>query len=134
MKSILIYVSSWIGLVVLAILNAAVRQKGYGHFISELSAHQISTFIFVILIGVYTYFISGVFALHSSRQALLVGGIWLIMTICFEFIFGHYFLGHSWNRLLADYNLFKGRLWGLYLTAVMFVPLLIDKLIIRNNF
>ena len=128
MKSILIYVSSWIGLVVLAILNAAVRQKGYGHFISELSAHQISTFIFVILIGVYTYFIAGVFALHSSGQALLVGGIWLIMTICFEFIFGHYIMGHSWSKLLHDYNIIQGRLWVVVLIWTLLAPYTIYRL------
>ncbi len=128
MKLILIYVSSWIGLVVLAILNAAVRQKVYGHFISELSAHQISSFIFVILIGVYTYFIARVFALHSSGQALLVGGIWLIMTICFEFIFGHYVMGHSWSKLLHDYNIIQGRLWVVVLIWTLLAPYTIYQL------
>ena len=128
MKTILIYISSWIGLVILAILNAAVRQKGYGKYITELSAHQVSTFIFVILIGVYTYLITGVFALQSSRQALIVGGIWLIMTITFEFIFGHYIMGHSWSKLFHDYNLIQGRVWVFVLIWTFLAPYTIYRI------
>lgn len=122
MKTILIYISSWIGLVILAILNAAVRQKGYGQYMTELSAHQVSTFIFVILIGIYTYLITGAFALQSSRQVLIVGGIWLIMTITFEFIFGHYIMGHSWSKLFQDYNLIQGRVWVVVLIWTFLAP------------
>jgi hypothetical protein len=122
MKTILIFVALWIGLVVLAILNAALRENAYGKFISELSAHQLSTFIFVLLIGLYTYFATSVFTLQSSEQALLVGGIWLFMTISFEFIFGHYIMGHSWHKLFNDYNLIEGRVWVVVLVWTFLAP------------
>jgi len=122
MKTILIYVSAWIGLVILAILNGYARGKVYGQFMTELSAHQLSTLIFVIMIGVYTYFITGVFSLRSSGQALFVGGIWLIMTITFEFIFGHYVMGHSWSKLFHDYNITQGRVWVVVLIWTLIAP------------
>jgi uncharacterized membrane protein YhaH (DUF805 family) len=49
------------------------------------------------------------------REALLVGGIWVVMTIPFEFMFGHYVMEHSWSRLFYDYNLLQGRVWVLVL-------------------
>jgi hypothetical protein len=30
----------------------------------------------------------------------------------FEFLVGHYVMGHPWSRLLHDYNILAGRLWG----------------------
>lgn len=111
MKLILIHTTSWVGLVILAIINGAIRQKMYGQFMTELLAHQLSTLTLVILIGVFVYFISGICRLQSSKQALLIGSIWLVMTVTFEFIFGHYIIGSSWNKLFHDYNLFNGRVW-----------------------
>ena len=52
MKLILIYAACWLGMVVLAILNGAIREKFYGQVKRELSAHQLSTFIVIILLDV----------------------------------------------------------------------------------
>jgi hypothetical protein len=46
------------------------------------------------------------------------------MTIAFEFGFGHYVAGHSWSRLLADYNLANGRVWSLFLAWIAVLPYL----------
>jgi hypothetical protein len=54
----------------------------------------------------------------SGRQAIAVGLIWLVMTVAFEFVFGHYVAGHSWERLLYDYDLPAGRLWSLVLAWI----------------
>jgi hypothetical protein len=116
MKTLLIYAASWLGMVILAILNGAVRDSVYGRRMSKLSAHQLSTLTGIILIGVYIWFLTGMHPLSSPGQALLVGGMWLVMTIAFEFIFGHYVMGHAWSRLFEDYNLLKGKVW-------LFVPL-----------
>ena len=41
----------------------------------------------------------------------------------FEFLAGHYVFGNSWERLIADYNVFRGRIWILVLAANIFAPL-----------
>ena len=43
MKIVLIYTASWLSMVILAILNGAIREKVYGKFMGELTAHQLST-------------------------------------------------------------------------------------------
>ena len=57
--------------------------------------------------------------------ALRVGLAWLVMTIAFEFGFGHYVAGHSWQRLWADYDLRRGRVWGLFVAWLALVPPLV---------
>jgi hypothetical protein len=46
------------------------------------------------------------------------------MTLAFEFLFGHFVAGHSWARLLQDYNLLAGRVWVLLLAWVALAPYL----------
>ncbi|WP_295418280.1 hypothetical protein [Sulfurovum sp.] len=128
MGKVFIYAVGWLGLVLLAIGNGALREKTYGIHVSELLAHQLSTLTGLVLFGIYIYFFTGIFRLESAKQALLIGLMWVIMTIVFEFVFGHYVMGHSWQRLLDDYNLLKGRVWIFILIATLFYPYLFFKI------
>ena len=122
MNTLTIYAVSWIGMVVLAILNGAVREKIYGPFMQELSAHQLSTFTGLIIFGLYIWALTGIYPIESSIQAVLIGGMWVIMTILFEFIFGHFVMRHPWSKLFHDYNLLKGRVWLLVLIWTAIAP------------
>jgi hypothetical protein len=122
MKIVLVYAATWLGMMILAILNGLIREKMYGPFMRELSAHQLSTFSCLIIFGVYIWVLTGLFRIESSRQAFAIGGIWVIMTIVFEFIFGHHVMGHPWGRLFHDYNLLKGRIWLLVLIWTAVTP------------
>ena len=63
------------------------------------------------------------------RDALVkLGLFWTILTMAFEFLFGHYVMGHSWDALWADYNVLQGRLWPLVLIVTLFGPLLAQKI------
>ena len=105
MGMVLKYAVSWIGLVGIAIVNGVLREKGYRQFMSELTAHQLSTVIGLALFGVYIWILTRNWRIESSGQAFAIGAIWLVLTIFFEFVFGHYVMGHPWNKLFYDYNL-----------------------------
>ena len=53
----------------------------------------------------------------------MVGTVWVALTVAFEFVAGHYVFGNSWERLIADYNVFRGRIWILVLLMNLFAPL-----------
>ncbi|MFZ5569845.1 MAG: hypothetical protein ACOZF0_05550 [Thermodesulfobacteriota bacterium] len=124
MKTVWFYAAAWVGMIPLAIVNGVIREKAYGKFMDELTAHQVSTVIAIGLFGIYIWVLTGIRRLESSGQALAVGGLWLVMTMAFEFGFGHYVMGHSWSRLLHDYNLFRGRVWSLVLVWMTVAPYL----------
>lgn len=115
-------------MVVIGIANGSLRQFGYGKYMDELTAHQISSVTGVFFFGVYIWLLSLRWPLASSRQALAVGAIWLGLTTAFEFLFGHYAAGHSWEKLLYDYNVLEGRLWSLVLLAVAAGPCLVHRI------
>lgn len=122
------YTLAWLPMVLIAILNGALRQGWYGKYVSELRAHQISTLTAILLFGIYIWVLTRRWKLESSAQALTVGFIWLGLTIGFEFIFGHYVAGHSWTKLLGDYNLFEGRVWVLVLIWITVAPYIFYRL------
>jgi len=124
MKTLLIYLAHWFGLMIVAVANGALRQYAFGKWLPELRAHQLSTAIGLSLIGLYTWVLTGMRPLTSPSQAVTVGALWFGMTVLFEFGFGHYVMKHPWRRLLHDYNLFAGRVWVLVLVGTAVLPYL----------
>ena len=117
---------TWLLFVPLAILNGMIRENVYKPIVGELRAHQIST---AIASGA---FFSLVFSMLKNKVAqldntklLLIGGALVSMTILFEVGFGHYLNKVSWQRLVNDYNLLKGRVWSLFLMTELVSPLLV---------
>jgi len=117
---VLTYTIAWLPLVLIAILNGALRELGYKRFMKELHAHQISTLIGMLLVAIYVWIMGLIWPIESLTQAFQIGGIWLLLTILFEFGFGHFIMGHPWEKLFFDYNIFAGRVWLLFIvwTAV----------------
>ncbi len=122
------YLLLWLPMVPIAVLNGALREKWYGKRISELRAHQVSTLIGILLFGLYIWWVVRLWPPQSGREAIVLGLVWLVLTIAFELLFGHYVAGHPWSRLLRDYNLLAGRLWILILIWIALAPYLFFRL------
>ena len=119
---ILKYFIAWFGMIILAIANGAIREFGYKPYVGDLFAHQISTFILILLIALYTWQLNKFWPIKSAGQAWIIGSIWIIMTIAFEFGMGHFISEIPLSRMLEDYNLFAGRLWILIPLWTFFAP------------
>ena len=114
-------------MLVLAFINGTARDLGYKKYVSELTAHQISTFTLIILFAFYIGFVINRFPPVSSKQAVYVGLFWLILTLSFEFGFG-LMRGNPLSKLLEDYNLLKGRLWILIPIWITVAPYLFYRI------
>ncbi len=118
----------WLIMMVLAILNGALRVKVINLFVGEYSGHILSSLLLSLIIFITSYIFVSVFKISISKELLLVGIFWFILTIIFEFGFGHYIMNHPWEKLLADYNFFKGRLWILVLISELLAPIICGKI------
>ena len=129
LKAILV----WMLLAVLAVLNGTFRIYVILPNTDEQTAHIISTVIgvFIQFIAIYLFIKS--LKKKSATQMLQIGVFWVILTVLFEFIFGHYVMNHPWEKLLADYNIFAGRLWILVLLNVLLAPFLAFKIQKKNE-
>jgi hypothetical protein len=123
----------WVIFGALIITNGVIRNKFYTPKIGEYPGHVISTIIAICIIAVGTYlFLRFITIDCGSIDLLLIGGFWVILTILFEFVFGHYVVGNPWQKLLSDYSIIKGRLWSLFLLTELISPLLIGLLMKRS--
>ncbi len=118
----------WALLIPLAIANGVLRESTYGKRMGERAAHQLSTVLGIVLFGCYFLVLSRHWAIEDAGAAWTWGGLWLALTVAFEFGFGRWVGGHSWSKLLGDYNILKGRLWLLMLLWTGLGPRLIHAL------
>lgn len=112
----------WLPMLLIAIGNGMMREAWYGRSLSELRAHQLSSLLAILLLGVYMWVVLRLQPPASASQALAIGLLWLALTVTFEFLFGRYIVGQSWTKLLADYNIWAGRLWPFVLLWLTLAP------------
>lgn len=60
-------------------------------------------------------------------DSIKIGGLWLIMTIIFEFSFGGLIMGNSIEKLIADYNPLEGKTWAFFLVFMFVAPYFVAK-------
>jgi hypothetical protein len=123
----------WLVMAVIGPLNGFVRTYGYSAITGEQAAHVISTIILIVIILIVTFvFFRFVATNYTITDLIFIGTIWLGLTIAFEFGFGHFVMGHPWERLFADYNIIEGRVWIAVPLATLFAPLLMGMLAKRR--
>lgn len=122
------YLVSWIPGIPIAIINGLLRTSFYMQFLNELQAHQLSAVSFIVLFGIYVWFILYWLKLSSPHEAVRLGLSWLVLTVVFEFLFGHFVMGHPWARLVHDYNILAGRVWVFVLFWIASSPSIFYRL------
>lgn len=125
------YLIAWLVMLLVAVTNGAVRDFTYGQQMGEFTAHQLSTVSGVVLLGIVIRAFVRRYPPASGRAAIALGLFWMALTMAFEFLFFHYVGGRSWAELLANYNVFEGRVWVVVLAWVAIAPYLFFRLFAR---
>jgi hypothetical protein len=116
---------TWTMFIPIAVLNGAFREAVYKPFTGELAAHQISTIIACIAFFTLVYFRLKNQVPDTPKVILYrIGVMWVGMTILFEFSLAGV-TGAKWQQLFHDYNILKGRIWGLFLLIVLYTPVVL---------
>jgi hypothetical protein len=118
----------WLGFLLVAIGCGMMRERLLVPKLGPLGGRALGTLLVgAIIFGLIYAFIRKLPASTLAARFKLGLG-WTTATIAFEFLFGHYVMGHAWDSLWADYQIFQGRLWPLVLMVTLFGPLVAHKI------
>ncbi|MCD4690075.1 hypothetical protein K8S17_01295 [bacterium] len=115
-------IAIWFLLMVLAICNGVLRNSVITPRVGEHAGHVTSTIVLCFIILLVTFYAIRWIGPATDRDALLVGVFWVVLTVGFEFLAGHYAFGHSWTALLVDYDVSRGRVWLLVPVTTLLAP------------
>jgi hypothetical protein len=115
---------TWLLMIPVAFGNGVLRQFGYGPYVAEAVARQISCITAIILFGALIVAVSRRWKFESLAQAWRVGILWACLTAVFETSMGR--LRHmSWGEIFQDYEIWNGRWWGLVIAFLASIPAII---------
>lgn len=114
----------WLAMAVLAVLNGVFREVILVPRIGEYPGHVLSTALLVAAIAGLSFAYFRVTATeYAFLELLLVGCLWTVLTVGFEFLVG-YFEGTPVSTTLGQYNVLAGQVWIAVPLTLLFSPLL----------
>ena len=118
-------VVAWCVLMLMAVANGTLRVTLLNPRLGEPVAHVVSSLMLSLFILLLAWVLVPWAGPQSAGAALALGGLWLLLTLAFEFGFGHFVAHKPWRELLADYNIAAGRIWVLVLLTTFLAPLIV---------
>jgi hypothetical protein len=112
----------WFGIMLIAVANGALRIVFIIPLTGEAMGHIVSSLLLCVFIVAIAALAVRWIGANAAGPLFAAGGLWLAMTVAFEFLAGHYLFGNSWERLLANYDILAGRIWVLVLVTTFFAP------------
>lgn len=112
----------WLCLMAVAFANGALRELILSPRLGGKIGHVLSTMILCTAIVLIAWISVPWIGPRTAVEAWKIGGVWLVLTLAFEFLAGHFLFGNSWTKLLADYNVAKGRIWVLVPIITLLAP------------
>jgi hypothetical protein len=112
----------WLAVLALANLNGAMREMWLIPRLGAGPGRALSTVILCGLVILITWLTIGWIRPATTGDTLRIGMLWLVLTLAFEFLVGHYLFHKPWAVLLEDYDLSRGRIWVAVLVVVLLAP------------
>ena len=114
----------WLVIIAVETVHGILRILLLVPMMGDFPARQISVFTGSLLIFGVTHLFINWIAARTTLQLLMVGTIWVLLTILFEITLGRLVLDLSWDRITEDYDITRGGFLGFGLLFMAVSPLL----------
>jgi hypothetical protein len=112
-------ISWWTAILVLAIVNGALREEFLIPLVGVFTAQIVSGLILSALIQLVALIAMPGFGPISATGYWLIGLTWLVMTLIFEFSFGLFVQHKHLSELLQAYTFTGGNIWPVVLASTL---------------
>jgi len=111
----------WLLMMAVESIHGVLRNRLLAPLAGDFRARQIGVFIGAALIlGIAVLLIDWIRP-NSERSLVVIGALWLVLTLAFEFGLGRK-LERPWGALLADYDLARGGLLSIGMVVLALSP------------
>ncbi len=118
----------WFVMIVAAVINGVFREK----VLVPLTGVRVALPVSGILLALLVFLIAlGSISFVGKRESYtyyIIGVLWVVLTISFEFLFGHFVAGKSWSAITRVFNLTEGNLFIVVLFILAISPRVSAKL------
>lgn len=120
---------TWLGFAGLAVGAGIFRVLWLQPRLGEFAANLVETLGLVVILAVaIRVAVPWLDPALEKRSLIRLGLFWMLLTLAFEFLFGHFVDRASWSALLSNYNVAQGRLWILVPLTLLLEPVLIGSM------
>jgi hypothetical protein len=121
-------VAVWLLILALAVLNGIFREAVLLPSLSKPVALVVSGLLLAACIIVVATVFARWLGLATARRGILMGCLWLGLTLVFEFSFGGLVQGKSGAEMLEAYAFKDGNIWLIVLMVTLFAPLIASRI------
>ncbi len=118
----------WFVIVFAAIMNGTIREKILVPIIGSNLALPLSGISLAIIVFVVSFLIIPFIGASEPKIYFSIGLFWVVLTLLFEFIFGHFVAGKPWKDIMQVFNLKEGDLFIVVLCVTAISPWLAAKI------
>ena len=118
----------WLLILALAVLNGIFREAVLLPSLSKPAAFMISGLLLSACIIIVATVFARWLGLTTAKRSILMGCLWLGLTLVFEFGFGGLVQGKSWAAMLEAYAFKDGNIWPMVLMVTLFAPLIASRI------
>jgi hypothetical protein len=118
----------WLVIMAAAVINGVIRDEWLNPLLGDSFALPLSGVMLSLLIFIITYFSVTLIGLSTTLTCLVIGLFWVILTLSFEYLFGHFVLGMPWYEISRVFDVTRGNLFVLALFAAALSPWIAARL------
>ena len=120
-QALLKAIAVWLAILLVAVLNGALRDAFLVSLLGSTAARFLSGIVLCVVILAAAALTARWYGLLLPSARWYIGGLWLVLTLCFELSVG-YAQHQSWQKLLDAYTFQGGNLWPLVLVTTFLAP------------
>ena len=121
-------IALWFLLIAGTLLLGAFRSALTKQSLDPKFVLQLADLAGAALVLIATFYLVEKLETRSTRDLLLVGAIWVVLTVLTEVLFHRFVMHDTWGNIFLDYDLLSGRLWLVVLAALFLGPFLMTRL------
>ena len=109
-ETILKAIGIWLVIVFAAIMNGIFRERILVSYFGAEMALPLSGLLLSFLVLLVSFIFISFIKSEKKSTFIGIGIFWVALTLVFEFIFGYFLTGKSWQEVTQVFNLLKGNL------------------------